>query len=53
MLVYNEHVLFSMHGVNIKVTMGYFTRSGDVICLLGVNNGCLYYNQTPCNVVKN
>jgi len=27
-----------MHDMKIKVTMGYFTRSGDVIFLLGGNN---------------
>jgi len=47
MLLYNEHLLFHMHGMNIKVTMGYFIRTRDVIILFGGNNTRLKYYQTP------
>jgi hypothetical protein len=47
MSVYNKHLLFNMHGMNIQVTMRYFTRSGEVTFLLTGNNSCLKYYQTP------
>jgi len=34
-----------MHGMNIQVAMSYFTRSGDVIFLIGGNNSCLKHYQ--------
>jgi len=46
MLVYNKHLLFNMQIMKIKVTMGSFTHSGDVIFLLGGNKSCLKYYQT-------